>query len=199
MLQPRGSAIAVLILAAIGLRLTPYMLNLLGMPIDQAVTLYPWNFSPVLPLCLFGAAFYASRTHALLVPMLIYLAGDLGIWLITGRLDWALYAGQPMLYLSVRLVVARGFLLRGTHGWQRVAGTGLASAIVFFLVSNLGVWAFGGGDPYALNLSGLIDCYIQAIPFFRNTLISMVVFLPLLFSRLSLRELSQHGKARLAA
>ena len=198
MLQPRGSSIAVLILMAIGVRLTPYMLNLLGMPIDQDVTLYPWNFSPILPLCLFGAAFFASRAHSFLVPVLIYLAGDLGIWLITGRLDWALYAGQPMLYLSVLLVVAVGFLLRAKQSWKRLAATGLASATLFFLVSNLGVWAFGGGDPYALSVAGLIECYIQAIPFFRNTVISMAVFLPLLFSRLSLRKVSHQGVSTLA-
>ncbi len=41
-------------------------------------------------------------------------------------------------------------------------------------------------DPHTA--TGLVDCYVRAIPYFRNTLISMAVFLPLLFSRVSLTQ-----------
>lgn len=188
MFQPRGSAIALLVLAALGCRLIPYVLQQLGLPVDSEVTVYPWNFSPMLPFCLFGAACFSSRATAFVAPLGIYLAGDIGIWLLTGRLDWAFYAGQPVLYLSVLLVVASGLLLRSRRSWSRIAAVGLAAAMVFFLVSNFGVWAFSGDQGYAPNFAGLIDCYVQAIPFFRNTLISMLVFLPLMFSPLVLRK-----------
>lgn len=191
MIQPRGLAVVLLALTAVGCRLIPYTLNQMGMPIDPEVTVYPWNFSPILPLCLFGAACFSSRATAFVVPLGIYLAGDIGIWLLTGRLDWAFYAGQPVLYLSVLLVVASGLLLRSRRSWHRVACVGLGCAVIFFVVSNFGVWALGSGQRYALNLAGLADCYVQAIPFFRNTLISMLVFLPLMFSPLILRERKQ--------
>ena len=191
MFQPRGSAIALLVLVALGCRLIPYVLHQLGVPVDPEVTAYPWNFSPILPFCLFGAACFSSRATAFVVPLGIYLAGDIAIWLLTGRVDWAFYVGQPVLYLSVLLVVASGLLLRSQRSWSRVAFVGLGSAVIFFLVSNFGVWAFGGGQRYSLNLAGLVDCYVQAIPFFRNTLISMLVFLPIMFSPLVLRERKQ--------
>ena len=41
-------------------------------PIDPANTEYPWNFSPVLPLCGFGAACYAPRRAAYLAPFAIF-------------------------------------------------------------------------------------------------------------------------------
>ncbi len=188
MLQVRGSTLAGFVLVALAFRLAPYVLHAVGIPIDPASTAYPWNFSPVLPLCVFGAACYATGRAAYLVPFAIYLAGDLGIWLLTGRADWAFYAGQPVLYLSVALVVTCGFLLRRHRTWPRIAATGLASAVTFFVVSNFGVWAFGDGIRYPHNPAGLVDCYVQAIPFFRNTLISMALFLPLLFSRVTLRR-----------
>ncbi len=191
MFQPRGLAIALLVLVALGCRLFPYVLHQMGMPFDPEVTVYPWNFSPILPLCLFGAACFASRATAFVAPLGIYLAGDIAIWLLTGRVDWGFYAGQPVLYLSVLLVVAAGLLLRSQRPLSRVAFVGLGSAVVFFLVSNFGVWAFAGGQRYALNLAGLVDCYVQAIPFFRNTLVSMLVFLPIMFSPLVLRERKQ--------
>ena len=186
MLRPRPITLAMLVAIAVGFRLMPYLLHELGVPIDPENTVYPWNFSPILPLCIFGAACFAKRTVAYLAPLAIYLAGDLGIWAISGRLDWAFYADQPVTYLSVVLVVSCGFIARSQCSWGRIAVAGLGSAILFFVVSNFGTWALGA--TYAKTWAGLVECYVMAIPFFRNTLISMGVFLPLLFSRLALRR-----------
>ncbi len=187
-MHPRISTLIAVIIIAVGFRLAPYLLHSFGIPIDPENTLYPWNFSPILPLCIFGAACFANQGMAYLLPLAVYIAGDLGIWLVTGRVDWAFYPSQPIVYLSVAIVVTCGFLLRLQRSWPRIAATGLGSAVAFFVVSNFGVWAFGDGLRYPQTLPGLIECYVQAIPFFRNTLISMAAFLPLLFSRVSLRD-----------
>ena len=186
--QPRPTTIAILVLVALGFRLAPYLLQGLGLPFDATSTAYAWNFSPILPLAVFGAACYRGRGMPYLVPFGIYLAGDLGIWALTGRADWAFYGVQPVVYLSLALVVSLGFLLRRHRSWLRIAGTGFAAAMAFFLVSNFGVWALGGGTYYPHTAAGLLDCYVQAIPFFRNSLISMAIFLPILFSPLALRR-----------
>lgn len=49
----------------------------------------------------------------------------------------------------------------------------LFSCIIFYIVSNLGVWLQGS---YGYNLSGFITCYILAIPFFVNTLIATIIY-----------------------
>ena len=198
MLQPRPLTVAMLVIVAVGFRLIPYLLHTLGVPIDPENTVYPWNFSPILPLCIFGAACFAKRSVAYLAPIAVYLAGDLGIWLISGGADWAFYADQPVTYLSVVLVVACGFIARSQRSWQRIAAAGIGGAILFFVVSNFGTWALGGGVRYPLTWAGLVECYVMAIPFFRNTLISMGVFLPLLFSRLALRSPAREPLARMA-
>ena len=105
---------------------------------------------------------------------------------MTGRLDWAFYTHQPVVYLSVALVVSSGFLARRRRSASRIAGAGLLSATGFFLLTNFGVWVFGDGARYPLTVAGLLECYVQAIPFYRNTLVSMGIFLPLLFSRVGL-------------
>lgn len=46
-------------------------------------------------------------------------------------------------------------------------------AVIFFLVSNFGVWL---GGSYGYNLSGFLSCYILALPFFGNTLVSTILF-----------------------
>ena len=47
------------------------------------------------------------------------------------------------------------------------------SATLFFVVTNFAVWT---GGWYGYTLEGLITCYIMAIPFFVNMLISTLIF-----------------------
>lgn len=68
-----------------------------------------------------------------------------------------------------------GFFIRDRIKPQNVFGAGLGTGVGFFLTSNFAVWAFGN-IAYAKNLSGLMLCYAKAIPFFRNGIISDVVF-----------------------
>ena len=53
-------------------------------------------------------------------------------------------------------------------------------AIIFFIISNFGVWVLGSPGlnnmPYERSLDGLIQCYIAAIPFFGNTFLSTIIF-----------------------
>lgn len=55
---------------------------------------------------------------------------------------------------------------------SRLLGT-LLGAIIFFVITNFGVWSLGS---YGYNFEGLILCYTLAIPFFGNTLISTIIF-----------------------
>jgi hypothetical protein len=47
------------------------------------------------------------------------------------------------------------------------------AALIFFVITNFGVWLTG---VYGYNLSGLVSCYVLAIPFFGYTLTSSFVF-----------------------
>ena len=51
--------------------------------------------------------------------------------------------------------------------------------VVFFIVSNFGVWL--GGTMYPMTFEGLVTCYVAAIPFFRATLTSNILFSFILF------------------
>ena len=45
--------------------------------------------------------------------------------------------------------------------------TVVISSIIFFVVTNFGVWLIG----YPLTIEGFLACYLMAIPFFINTLL----------------------------
>src|SRR5210317_152800 len=54
----------------------------------------------------------------------------------------------------------------------RLSGA-LGGAVIFYLLTNFGVWINGF---YEYNLNGLITCYTLALPFFGYTVISTLVF-----------------------
>jgi uncharacterized membrane protein len=58
-------------------------------------------------------------------------------------------------------------------------GFAIASSFMFFAVTNFGVWLQGW---YPMTLTGLVDCYIAAIPFYRTMLIGNLVFVPIVVS-----------------
>lgn len=49
----------------------------------------------------------------------------------------------------------------------------VSGTLIFFVFTNFGVWSLGS---YGYSLGGLISCYILALPFFGNTLISTLLF-----------------------
>jgi hypothetical protein len=61
-----------------------------------------------------------------------------------------------------------------------VAVGGVVSASLFFVITNFGVWF--AGRLYTRDFQGLVDCYTAALPFFRNTLLSDIVYSLLLFA-----------------
>jgi hypothetical protein len=55
----------------------------------------------------------------------------------------------------------------------------LVGSMVFFFITNFGVWI--GSGMYALTGTGLVDCYIQAIPFFGGTIMGDLFYNLILF------------------
>lgn len=91
-------------------------------------------------------------------------------------------------YGAIILVMVVGMALT-MNGKKRIGGKriipaslagSLAGSILFFAISNFGVWATSGWYPPTW--SGLVACYIGAIPFFTNTLLSTAAFSFILFA-----------------
>ena len=55
---------------------------------------------------------------------------------------------------------------------SRISGA-LLGALIFFLITNFGVWISG---MYGFTWEGLITCYTLAIPFFAYSVISTLIF-----------------------
>jgi hypothetical protein len=65
----------------------------------------------------------------------------------------------------------------------------LISSIIFFIISNFGVWV--SDTLYAKNLSGLVLCYWSAIPFFTYEFIATLFFSIVFFGFASLFNINK--------
>ncbi|HJW47355.1 MAG TPA: DUF6580 family putative transport protein [Lysobacter sp.] len=147
---------------------------------------HPWNFSPVEAMALFGGAYFASRSLAVLVPLLALLVSDLGLALIHGD-TYASYLGGTsfwLVYTCIALSSVLGFGLRGKVTGARVLGFSLVGSVLFFLITNFSVWI--GSSMYPHNAAGLTAAYIAGIPFFKWTLLGTLFYAALLFGGFSL-------------
>lgn len=186
MFEPRRWFVAGMIVYAIAMRITPYVLYQLGMSIDPETTLYPWNFSPMTALSLFGAAYYSQRRISYLVPFAALIVSDVLIGLLSGNFWFAIHPTTPLVYGSFALTIAMGMWLRKRKTILRVASTGLAAETIFFIATNFGVWAFQNTYPH--DAAGLVACYVAALPFFGRSLVSTWFFSGVFFSRLAVTE-----------
>ena len=131
---------------------------------------HPPNFSPVAALGLFAGAHFGDRRVAVAVPLLILSLSNLVL---------GFSALTPIVYASFALIVWLGCALRGRPTAAQVASAALGSAVFFFVTTNFGVWAVGG--LYPRTGAGLAACYVAALPFFRNTLTSDLLYTAALF------------------
>jgi hypothetical protein len=82
-------------------------------------------------------------------------------------------------YAALFINIGLGRLLSNTENVGLVVGTTVGASIQFFVTSNLGVWLTSG--MYTLDLAGLAQCFTMAVPFYRNTFASDIVFTCVLF------------------
>jgi Family of unknown function (DUF6580) len=134
------------------------------------------NFSPVYAGLLFSGA-YLKRRDSIWFPVSLLAASDLLVnsLLYHTSFQWM----QTINWVAFAAIVAVGWWLQKRVSVRNVLVASVAGPSVFFLISNFAVWL--GGGLYPPTLGGLAACYIAAIPFYGNSLISAVLFSGILF------------------
>lgn len=143
------------------------------------------NFAPITAIAIFSAVYLPAK-HALALPLLARFISDLFL----GFFAWPLMIA---VYGSHAFGVLLGLWIKSSQGavktfWFKVLSSGFISAIVFFVVTNFAfLYSF-----YPHNLSGIIQSYINALPFFRGTALGDIGYTLVLFT---LAELAVRVKA----
>ena len=140
------------------------------------------NFAPVGALSLFAGA-RLRGWRAYLLPIAIMAITDPLVSRIYGYSAFAGYSvATPFVYASFLINVWLGSRLRRTENPGWIGAAALVGSLQFFLISNLGSWLDPVHNIYPHTFSGLIGCYVAAIPFFRHTLEGDLVFTVAMFA-----------------
>ena len=140
-----------------------------------------WSgFSPVIAIALFAGMIIRQKDMSFMLPLLALFISDAVIqFLYTQDLfPYAgFYEGQWKNYLLLLSATLLGWILKGRHYGNLLAG-GIAAPTVYFLVSNFIVWQGSSPIVYPKSFGGLMTCYEAALPFYRNSMIATLLFLP---------------------
>lgn len=144
---------SIIILFAVVLRLVPHIPN----------------FAPISGMALFGGV-YLNKKYALVVPLIAMFLSDIFL---------GFHNVMVFVYGSFVITGLIGLWLRKHKNFTNIAAATCFSSLLFFLITNFGVWL--GGRLYPTTLSGLIESYTMAIPFFRNTILGDLFYVTLFF------------------
>ena len=132
---------------------------------------HPPNFTPIIAVAIVSGYFFKNINLSLLTLLVAMLISDLFI---------GFYENVIFVYLSLLLITFVFHKISNKINFKNLFIYGFAGSLIFFIISNFGVWALGSPGvqdiAYDKSLSGLIECYILAIPFFGNTFLSTVIF-----------------------
>ena len=124
---------------------------------------HPANFAPIGALGIFAGLYAKNWKQAISLPLVARLVSDALIGFFTPGVMVAVY-------LSTLAGAVLGMLARRNKTTITIVGATVIGSVIFFIITNAAVWLFDGFYP--LNLPGLFQSYIMALPFFRNSLLA---------------------------
>lgn len=122
------------------------------------------NFAPISAIALATSATFGWRQSLLLVLLIMGVSDGI----IGG------YAGMEWTWLGFGLIALLGYGIKTIPLAWRIPVGALGASGIFFIVSNFGTWIASG--MYSLDVSGLVQCYVLALPFLKATLVSDILF-----------------------
>lgn len=135
------------------------------------------NFSIIGALALFSGAFFINKWLRFIIPLTAMFLSDILL---------GFHGTMPFVYGSFIVIALLGQFLQKNQEGTKLIAFSLLSSILFFIITNFGVWLIS--EMYSKNMSGLMIAYYMGIPFFRNTIISDLLYTLVLFKGFSFIE-----------
>ena len=135
-----------------------FLISVISFAVLSRFLPHPPNFTPVAAIALLSCKGFNNRWIAIIIPMIIMFISDLVL---------GLHGSIPFVYGAFILISIFGSFVKKIN-----IGVVLSSSVIFFLVSNFGVWFL----YYPSTFTDLVTCYTLAIPFFLNTILGDLFF-----------------------
>lgn len=149
---------------------------------------HPPNFTPLAAMALFGGAYLTNRKLAFVLPLVAMMFSDLFLEVLY-QLGLREYSGihttMLFVYASFMAITFLGTLIADKVKPLTLMGASLLSSVLFFMVTNFGVYASG---LWGTDATGLITTYTMALPFFSYTVLGDLFFVTLLFGGFELMK-----------
>ncbi len=133
------------------------------------------NFSPLGSIFLF-TGLYLNKKYDWLIPLSIMFISDLFIGFYNWPIMVSVYLGLLIMFILGRLNHQKKF--------KWIFTSSFLGSVLFFILTNFSVWLFS--NMYSLNLIGLKQCFIMALPFFKNTLSGNLLYTLILIGLIQL-------------
>ena len=144
---------------------------------------HPYNFAPMGAMSLFGAAYFADKKFAFLLPLFAMFVSDL---LVNNLIYSQFYGGFTLftpgfwwMYGSIALIVVAGIFIMKKVNMKTVIAGSLSASVIFFLITNFGAWVVS--PVYPAGISGLFMSYAAGIPFFHLTIFGDLFYCGVMF------------------
>jgi hypothetical protein len=135
--------------------------------------LFITNFTAIGAVAILSGSMLRRPLESFAMPLVVLMLSDLILNKFVYHVDGLFYAGAAYVYGPILLMTLVSRLVK-TMNVTKYVGLSLLFTVVFFLVSNYGVWQ--SGLSYPLTAQGLMACYIAAIPFVLNSLAGTLLF-----------------------
>ena len=149
---------------------------------------HPPNFTPIFAIALLASHVFKNKWIVILTPLMAMWISDLVInnYLYAGYYDSLLIFSSSFLWVygPIIFIALLGTVLIKKVKMSNIALSSISGSLIFFLVTNFGVWI--SGTMFPKSLFGLIECYTFALPFFGNALVGDLVYCTILFTSYSL-------------
>jgi len=120
------------------------------------------------------AAVFLSRRAALVVPLAIMAVSDI----LIGNSMILVFTWSAFALIGLAGLVLRPLGDSPLKLMLASVGMAVGSSLFFFLYTNFGVWLLGDGTMYAKTWSGLVQCYVMGVPFYRTMLEGNLILVP---------------------
>jgi hypothetical protein len=136
----------------------------------------PFSFTPVAAALLYFGARMPRRQ--MWIPVVALAAS--GVYLTRVTYGYPLTADHLITWAWYAAMVLLGSVLIKGFSVIRIGVASLTASVSFFLISNFAVWMVWR-DMYPKTFNGLVACYVAGLPFFRNTVVSDLLFTAVFF------------------
>jgi hypothetical protein len=145
---------------------------LVGLDVVARLLPHAPGLLPVAASALFAGRMLRIPALAVIVPLLAMALSDI-------LLPKENFPITLVVFASMTIPALAGMFSRRYSGPVVIASVMLACSLIFFATTNFAVWVFSG--IYSLDLQGLTQCYIAALPFLEKTVMGDLFWTGVLF------------------